>query len=537
MKRKTDSLLTVLKRIPEHSSKSNDSLRLNTIFYVISRTSDDTLQHYLKYAFNQCNAYSQIVSGIDSKSKTEVQEAIRKDIFVRYYLKMKSLLITKSGTLKANSDGKLQAFLLALRISEKIDDHVGQAVAHSNIAEVYLKQSDFNKAIDNLLISQNIYRHIKDKKLLAGSYLDLGEIYVKQKVFDKALQNFETSLNLAKEASDIIKMSINYERIGNCYIDMGNYSKAIENHFASLQISEQLNDTKGVADSYGDIASIYYRMGDFPKCKANWLAALNKYKEFGQPYLIANGYRDVAEANYWLREFDQALLNLDSALRIYKSEKELHDEAIVYSLMSDAYGEKHDFRNTVNYLKKAVDINKKYNFIEELAKAYKTLSDIYVKRNDFKEAYLYHLQFSDMKDSLAKYGDETVGNITEMQSKFDKEKIAQEKLLHEAVLAQKESKLEQEKTQRYALYGGLILLIAFSVFVFHRFRITQRQKVIIEQQKQMVDNAFKTLEDKNREVMSSITYAQRIQRALITSEMYIEKQLNRLAKNDASDNS
>ncbi len=48
----------------------------------------------------------------------------------------------------------------------------------------------------------------------------------------------------------------------------------------------------------------------------------------------------------------------------------------------------------------------------------------------------------------------------------------------------------------------------------------------------MVDAAFKTLAEKNKEVMASITYAHRIQKALITSEMYIEKQLNRLIKKE-----
>jgi hypothetical protein len=81
------------------------------------------------------------------------------------------------------------------------------------------------------------------------------------------------------------------------------------------------------------------------------------------------------------------------------------------------------------------------------------------------------------------------------------------------------------------LYGGLLLVIGFSVFVFNRFKITQKQKKIIEEQKVMVDKAYESLHEKNKEVMDSIHYAHRIQRALITSEKYIEKQLNRLNKN------
>ena len=107
-------------------------------------------------------------------------------------------------------------------------------------------------------------------------------------------------------------------------------------------------------------------------------------------------------------------------------------------------------------------------------------------------------------------------------------KHAEEQKVKNAQLAAQSASLKQEKTQRYALYGGLLLVIGFSVFVFNRFRITQRQKKIIEEQKVLVDNAYESLHEKNKEVMDSIYYARRIQRALLTSEKYIERSLNKL---------
>ncbi|MBC7865773.1 MAG: hypothetical protein IAF38_22560, partial [Bacteroidia bacterium] len=58
-----------------------------------------------------------------------------------------------------------------------------------------------------------------------------------------------------------------------------------------------------------------------------------------------------------------------------------------------------------------------------------------------------------------------------------------------------------------------------------RFRVTNKQKKIIEEQKIVVDDAFEKLHEKNKEVMDSIYYARRIQRALITNEKYIERAL------------
>ncbi len=89
--------------------------------------------------------------------------------------------------------------------------------------------------------------------------------------------------------------------------------------------------------------------------------------------------------------------------------------------------------------------------------------------------------------------------------------------------------------------------------MYRRYRITLRQKVIIEkqkdevskqrekvleytvvleEQKQKVDEAYEELQAKNKEVMDSIRYAKRIQTALITSEKSIANSLKRLIKDN-----
>ena len=117
-----------------------------------------------------------------------------------------------------------------------------------------------------------------------------------------------------------------------------------------------------------------------------------------------------------------------------------------------------------------------------------------------------------------------------MQYEFDKKEIAakaeQEKL--DAISAEEKQK---QRIIIYSVAGVLLLVLVFSVFLYKRFRVTQRQKKLIEEQKVMVDSAYESLHERNKEIMDSIHYARRIQRALITNETYIQKCLNRLNKN------
>ena len=71
----------------------------------------------------------------------------------------------------------------------------------------------------------------------------------------------------------------------------------------------------------------------------------------------------------------------------------------------------------------------------------------------------------------------------------------------------------------------------FSVFLYNRFKVTQKQKKIIEAKEKETQLQKHLIEEKHKEITDSIHYAQRIQRALITPEKYIDKQLNKLNKN------
>ncbi|MBC7861496.1 MAG: hypothetical protein IAF38_00900 [Bacteroidia bacterium] len=118
----------------------------------------------------------------------------------------------------------------------------------------------------------------------------------------------------------------------------------------------------------------------------------------------------------------------------------------------------------------------------------------------------------------------------EKKSAADSVKNAEQQKVKDAQLAAQTASLKQEKFQRYSLVVGLLIVLGGLGFVINRFRVTNKQKKIIEEQKVKVDEAFEKLHEKNKEVMDSIYYARRIQRALITSEHYIEKNIRRLIK-------
>jgi nucleosome binding factor SPN SPT16 subunit len=132
-----------------------------------------------------------------------------------------------------------------------------------------------------------------------------------------------------------------------------------------------------------------------------------------------------------------------------------------------------------------------------------------------------------MRDSLSNV--ETKKASIKNQLKYEYEK----KATADSVQVVEEKKvvaaqLKQEKTQRYALYGGLCLVVIFALFMVNRFRVTAKQKKLIEAQKKFVEHQKQLVDEKQKEVLDSIRYAKRIQQSLLPSDKYIERILKEL---------
>lgn len=102
----------------------------------------------------------------------------------------------------------------------------------------------------------------------------------------------------------------------------------------------------------------------------------------------------------------------------------------------------------------------------------------------------------------------------------DSVKVAEEKKISDL-------KLSQEKTQKNYLFAGLLIIALFGLFMFNRFRVTTKQKNIIEQQKLIVEKQKELVDIKQKEILDSIHYAKRIQDSLMFKEKYIKEKLNK----------
>jgi serine phosphatase RsbU (regulator of sigma subunit) len=173
---------------------------------------------------------------------------------------------------------------------------------------------------------------------------------------------------------------------------------------------------------------------------------------------------------------------------------------------------------------KALKIAQEIGFPDKIQNAAKILYQIYKKQNNGLEALkMYELHVL-MHDSLKSIN--TQKALITQNAKYDYEKKAAAdsiKVVEEKKVTN--AQLKEERTQRFALYGGILLVGLFGVFMFNRFKVTKKQNDLIQLQKAELQLQKEIVEEHQKETLDSIHYAKRIQTALIANSDFISQHI------------
>lgn len=361
----------------------------------------------------------------------------------------------------------------AISISQKLSFKKGEATGYKNLGNIYINQSNYPKALEYYLQSLKAFEEIGDKVGIGKCYGNLGNVSQYQVDYTKAIEYYLKSLQYFEEIGDKQLIAASYSNIGEAYRKQSIFSKALYYDLKSLKIREEISDKQGIANCYNNIGIIYKHQHDYTKSLECYVKAQQIREEIKDKQGLGECFNDMAELYNKLSNYKMAL----------------------------HYG----------YL--GLHINKEIGNIEQERVSYEVISEAYANTNQYKEAYNNYVLFKKLTDSI--FSAENSKRIGDLKTNYEVQKKEAE--LRAKADAQEVITMEEEKRQRFVIYtviGLLIIVLVFAGFMFNRFKVTQKQKEIIEKQKQLV-------EENQKEIIDSITYAKRIQQVLLTSEKYI----------------
>ncbi|PCJ27443.1 MAG: hypothetical protein COA97_04030 [Flavobacteriales bacterium] len=351
----------------------------------------------------------------------------------------------------------------------------------NNTGFIYNNQGNISQALKYFHRSLKLYKDVKDKKGVARASNNIGLIYHEQGNIPMALKYYHKALKIREQIGNKPGIANSLNNIGFIYESQDNVPMALMYLKRSLSIYEDIGDKQGVASSSNSIGVILERQGNIVEARSLHEQALIIQEEIGDKDGIANSLINIAEI---------ALIQGDVKL------------ASSYSI-------------------RALKLSKELGFPSPISNASKLLSQIAKKEKKYKIGWEHFELFIKMRDSVRNKETEKAVVEQDLKFEFDKQIIADSLLrAEEEKIKELEHKQEinQQKTLIYASVIILLLVLIFSVVVFNRLKISNRQKGIIGQQKLMV-------ELKNQEITDSITYAKRIQEAILPTGSSLKRHL------------
>ncbi|MES2567708.1 MAG: tetratricopeptide repeat protein [Bacteroidota bacterium] len=437
---------------------------------------------------------------------------LKLSVYYQYKDQYKSLLFARSALVdakKINSDNLI-------------------ANAYRDIGVYYSFKTITDTASIYLDSAFALYKKTGSHSGLALTHLYLGENYESTASWDKALYHFLKSAENSQIESDKNVLSKAYEKVGQVLVNMNRLDEALIYARKGLFISESIKHDYESAKIYNLEGIIFDYRGELDSALIFYDKALEINNRLGSTYDGA-----IILMNMGVIYFTQGKLKLAEektleALNLVLSFEEMGSVAACYINLGEIYSKQGSYKKAIEFLDKGIVILgdlKRYDFlIEGLRIKAETLKN----SKDFENALAVYERYTGLKDSI--FNSESNKNMTEMQTKFKSKEQEVEIKLHQAETA-------KQKSITNFIIGIVILILLISIFLIVAYRDKRKanallhlQKEEIEKQKEIVDKAYEELHEKNKEILDSIYYARRIQRALLTSEKYIERNLNKLIK-------
>jgi tetratricopeptide (TPR) repeat protein len=388
----------------------------------------------------------------------------------------------------------LDYFNQSIRMAVEIDDPTDVASCYSSIAEIYNAEAEYAKALEFYNKAADIERELDDKAGLDYEYVGMGDIYREQKDYKNAIKCYTTGMDMARDVEDkgLYNAALTY--IGEVYRDQGNYVEALNYYNQVITLAQKIDDDENMCNTL---------------------------------YLIGEVYSKLMDNNEALKYFNQSL---DIARRT-KNKRII--SSCLYC-MGEIYVKTNKIADAKKAAQESLQVAKESSEPQCIQNAAKLFSTAAKLSGDYKTALAMHELYVSTKDSSSNIEEVKRFATVEYSSKEQQLKSEEEKTaaVYKAEQAKNEAELKRQKTIRYALTIGFLLVLVFMGIIYRGLQQNKRKTIIISKQKEevehqraMTEKQKALVEEKNKEVLDSITYAKRLQDAILPPIQLIEEHL------------
>ncbi|HHC80692.1 MAG TPA: histidine kinase [Flavobacteriia bacterium] len=202
--------------------------------------------------------------------------------------------------------------LESLRLGKKLKDTNAQAIAYSDLSNLFWKQSKFDKGVEFGLKSLQFFelRNINNLDYDFTLYV-VGNNYLELKQYKRALEYFERSIAIGERYGFYNNLSDVYISLTDLDTYLGNYNTAAEAGKNAVKYAELLDNNFMIMRSWLSIGKSQLKQKQY----TNAIISLKKCiqiatVDFGDEYYLSQAYEALAQAYFGNKNFEKAYVAL-----------------------------------------------------------------------------------------------------------------------------------------------------------------------------------------------------------------------------------
>lgn len=415
-----------------------------------------------------------------------------------------------------DNDTAMYYFDIAMKDFKSVKFKFGEAWAYHSIGIACVESSDYDDAKKYLNEAISIYKTLKNDSMIAKADVRKGFVFYTQADFEASIKTYLEAIEYARKASDLKTEAWANNLLGLVFTKKPNPDNktALMYYTKALDINRKINNIEAFGMIMLRMGSVYSSMGDYPNAEAYLDRALKLGDSLNNRVVVKWAYEGFSKYYKRKKEYSKSIEIEKRTRAISLRAKEYPGTIISYRNVAECHLALKNLKEALVFIDSALYYGLKHSVFQDIPIIYEIKSSIHNELKQTDEAFYYYKKSIQVKDSL--FSIQNSNNINELQTKFqtsEKEKAI------ELLNVEKES---ERKFRNVLLSAFIVALVLIAMIVFVLIKINKARKEIAFQ-KRIVDQ-------KQKEVMDSINYATRIQKALMPTEKYIEKVMGKYSK-------
>ncbi len=361
-----------------------------------------------------------------------------------------------------------------------------------------------------------------------NSKFTMANSYKHHAKYQKAQKLYFELLEMATSNNDNERASWYLGNIATVEYFSGHIDKAIVYSKRALELAPL---DSNIADAYFNIGSMYVANGKLDSSIIYIDSSETLYKQFDKLESLPNVYLNKGGVYEYMEDLPKALTYYNKALEAYEQLDLIEDMGYVYHNIGSVYRDMKDFPLALSYANRALVLSDSLNDIYLKQETFGILKEINQAKGDFEQAVIFGDSATALQEKIRDL--ESDKAIMELSTKYETEKKEKENLLLKNETQLQKVELDRKNIVQWTMILVLGLISVITVLIFVQFRnkkkanleLSEKNREIelqneeITTQSELLQTQNHVLADQKKQITESINYAERIQRALLTTRL------------------